>query len=125
MELTREQAITEHRKMWRWIAEQYENKQNMDYLTPCQLKEKYLELKGYSKFSLICCCFLCEYTKVSEDDEKCDKCPLDWGLSQDCVGTFANKGLYRRILDSCTYDYNRCAELARQIASLPEKYRLL
>lgn len=121
MRLTRDQAIAEHRKMWMWIAEQYENKQNMDYLSPYQLKEKYLEMKGYSNFSLICCCFLCEYAKVSEDDEKCDKCPLDWGSSQDCVGTFANKGLYRMILDSCDYDYNRCAELARQIAELPEK----
>ncbi len=121
MGLTRKQAIAEHREMWRWIAEQYENKQNMDCLSPCRLKEKYLEMRGYSKFSLICCCFLCEYTKVFECDERCHKCPLDWGTSQDCLGNFANKGLYRRILDSYHYDYDLCAEIARQIAELPEK----
>lgn len=25
MDLTKEQAIQEHRKMWNWIADQYEN----------------------------------------------------------------------------------------------------
>lgn len=38
MELTREQAITEHRKMWRWIAKQYENKYD---ISPYNLKKIY------------------------------------------------------------------------------------
>ena len=52
MELTREQAIAEHRKMWRWIAEQYENGKGEDYLRSYQLKDHYLSLNGYYNLSL-------------------------------------------------------------------------
>lgn len=50
MKLTREQVIAEHRKMWRWIAEQYEKMDYMGCLSPRQLKEIYICEKGYDFF---------------------------------------------------------------------------
>lgn len=118
MKLTREQVIAEHRKMWRWIAEQYEKMDYMGCLSPRQLKEIYICEKGYDFFLICRSCFLCEYTGGLE----CNKCPLDWGVSQDCVGDYKNKGLYRQI-NQCYWegDFKKCAELAHQIAELPEK----
>lgn len=120
MELTREQAITEHRKMWRWIAEQYKNECD---LSPHQLKKIYLLKKGYDDSFLIqSCCFLCEYTR--EGHRGCDNCPLIWGTIGDCMGTSnEHRGLYGQLIDCYLNreDMKKCAKLARKIAELPEK----
>lgn len=119
MELTREQAITEHRKMWRWIAEQYIGKDDIYYMNPYRFKQIYLYKNGYNSSLIHSCCFLCEYVKKWKN---CDKCPLDWGISKSCIGDSKNDGLYKQI-NTYYYEenYKKCAELARQIAELPEK----
>lgn len=117
MELTREQAITEHRKMWRWIAEQYKNKCD---ISPHQLKKIYLLKIGYDDpFLIQSCCFLCEYTR----ERGCDNCPLIWGTIKDCMGTSdEHRGLYGKLMDCyLNRDIEKCVKLARQIAELPEK----
>lgn len=121
MELTREQAITEHRKMWRWIAEQYENGKDID---PYRLKEIYLLKNGYdAPFLIQSYCFLCEYTEELWDRE-CNNCPLIWSTTGNCMETSdGHRGLYGQLMD-CYFnlgDMEECAELARQIAELPEK----
>lgn len=118
MKLTREQAITEHRKMWRWIAEQYENEYDID---PYQLKKIYFLKNGYDDSSIRSRCFLCEYVK--ELYGGCKNCPLIWGIIKDCMGTSdEHRGLYGKLMDCyLNRDIEGCAKLARQIAELPEK----
>lgn len=64
MELTRERAIEEHRKMWRWLAEHPEKKK-WDYLldeTP--ILNDLINIRNM--------CFLCTYTK--EDCNRSGEC---------------------------------------------------
>lgn len=51
MELTREQAIKEHRKMWHWLAE-----------NPDMDKDDYLELNDFEYVENEC--FLCHYSQM-------------------------------------------------------------
>lgn len=70
MELTREEAISEHRKMWNWIADEIEKeKRDQDIL---DLKEEYCNREGYNDIRSDCFC--CGYTKYI-----CDYCPIEWG----------------------------------------------
>lgn len=72
MALTREQAIAEHRKMWRWLAE-----------NPCAYKSDYFNEAGIDAGDLECRCFLCTYAETERQKVNgfvnCDYCPLDWG----------------------------------------------
>lgn len=105
MELTREQAIKEHRKMWRWLAE-HPGKQKQDYLEFVEI-----DWRGMSSS-----CFLCEYVLGKYEKWECKHCPLDWD-ERGC--TNEDKSLY----DEWWYEHDnrRRAELARQIAELPER----
>lgn len=76
MELTREQAIAEHRKMWQWITEHYE-KNSIYSLDLYTLKKEYFRRLGYNHFYICGCSFLCEYTRRF-GVARCEKCPLDW-----------------------------------------------
>lgn len=120
MELTREQTIEEHRKMWQWITEHYE-KNSIYSLDLYTLKKEYFRRLGYNHFYICGCSFLCEYTRRF-GVARCEKCPLDWGMTQDCMGNPESKGLYKQIKDYDDIgDFEKCAELAWQIAELPEK----
>ena len=119
--ITKEWTIAEHRKMWWWIAEETLKREKIVY------KEEYLE--EYFPDEDICCdCFCCEYDKQktnSENDMKCKFCPLDWG--SDCSTTqcvdknyLAGEGNLFALWES-TLDWKEAAELAKQIAELPER----
>lgn len=111
MEMTREQAIVEHRQMWRWLAE-----------NPSKDKHDYLRAKGINENELELRCFLCTYAaaekKRAEGIRWCAYCPLDWGgrgcdePEHSLYGEWANENKRRRR-----------AKLARQIAELPERKR--
>lgn len=112
MELTREKAIEEHRKMWRWLAEH-----------PNKCKSDYLELMGIDADDLINRCFLCTYAERQRQKACefvcCDYCPLDWG-NKYC--SEAEDSLYDVwVFYGGAHDYDKCAETARQIAELPER----
>ena len=153
--LTKEQAITEHRKMWNWIADRLEeaeklkndgNLKSPDLYDVYKLKRKYVE--NYGSY-ILCSCFCCEYDKqqyCTDDDERmdCKYCPLLWGTENEmdsffCEGgtdmsdfkrkyyivfftTFETMGLWGMAnrLSGCN-KYKEAAEIARQIANLPEK----
>ena len=72
---TKDQAIAEHRKMWRWIYDE-----TVKQKRPVS-KEEYLEKNNI--FGLYSDCFLCEYS-IDERNKNgmnfhiCDYCPLDW-----------------------------------------------
>lgn len=101
MELTREQAIAEHRKMWIWIADELEKGNYVD-------KPDYLKSHGFNSNEIIAHCFLCTYT-----DGICWKCPLSWknGLC------FEKGSEYERFC----HDFLNSSNWARKIANLPER----
>lgn len=116
MNLTKEQAIQEHRKMWNWIEEQYENgiQERIS-----MLKSEYLG-KNFPDENIIGMCFCCEYCC-----QKCDNCPLQW---VDIYGDKTDKcysegALYHAIIKFSDKKVNEkeCAFLARKIANLEEK----
>ena len=116
-ELTKEEAIEEHRKMWRWIAEETEKRQEIVY------KEDYIE-DYFPDEKISCDCFCCEYDEQKQG-KNCKFCPIDWGSKCDwfmCLRKEIkddNKGLF--YLWELTTDWKKAAELARQIAELPER----
>lgn len=129
MNLTKEQAIIEHRKMWNWIADQYENKTDLLNKTKCvnDLKHCYVSVTFPGK-TIENDCFCCEYD--FEFGGICEYCPLEWdSIYDDCMCLAKdsdNINLYGLIRgfnhNECSDDdYVYCASLARKIANLPER----
>lgn len=98
--MTREEAIRGHRAMWGWLAKH-----------PGETKKDYLK-KFDPEANLWVSCYLCEYA-----EHECKVCPLEWPYG-DCLG----RGLFGQWCDAIECDeYTRAAEIARQIAKLPER----
>ena len=77
MQLTKEQAIIEHRKMWNWIADQYKNR-CINYIY--DVEQKYIdECTNYSSDEIESNSFCCEYCNQNDVSDSCDSCPLVWG----------------------------------------------
>lgn len=109
MELTREQAIAEHRKMWNWIADEIERVKHSVYIIA--YKKKYLEINGF--VDIKDSCFMCEY--VVNKHKTCEQCPINsWIYSIDCLG-----GLFEKCCNAKSWQEQ--AALARQIANLTER----
>lgn len=59
MELTKEQAIEKHRKMWNWIADQYENGRVGNIHA---MKQEYIDIEETEyRERILHNCFCCEY----------------------------------------------------------------
>lgn len=86
MELTREQAIKEHRKMWHWLAE-----------NPDMDKDDYLELNDFEYVENEC--FLCEYSRQNSNHYCLEDCLCDWGETNECTGSSKRMGLYELYID--------------------------
>ena len=122
MKLTREQAIAEHRKMWRWIADEIEKQENV--LDIWEVKKRYFAKNGMMPIKNDC--FLCGYTSRKQYYVKCEECPLDWGHVEGglpCEGEAWSDndekyGLWWKCVGAKTWQEQ--AALARQIAELPE-----
>lgn len=126
MKLTREQAITEHRKMWRWIADETEKRK-------CIVsKPEYLCVHDFDEH-IAYDCFCCEYAEQENFKNFpylhfCYHCPINWGSR---VSTFMcicsvdytkEGGLYAEWANAAKVDdWRTAAALARQIAELPER----
>ena len=140
--LTKEQAITEHRKMWNWIADQLENHNDPGYDIH-MYKVKYIK-ENFPHNDIRHNCFCCHYA-VQENDGNvftnyCINCPLIWGTEDNTDGFFCKQGNrdipfedmylfgeegyglwnYAQSLTK-NHDYEEAAKIARQIANLPEK----
>lgn len=138
--MTKEESISLHRKMWEWIADRIEEEQEVQDIH--NLKKLYMVRHGFNMRSN---CFCCEYAtqkSVEEGIEKffCKFCPVEWenpdvalcpcelysGVEE---SVFEEKdGLYgkcRKLFDDCELrDENRWeeqTEYAWQIANLKEK----
>ena len=110
--LTKEEAIREHRKMWNWIAEQYEQYGFQDIAC---LKDEYLNTYRPEFLSMDSECFCCEY--VTQQGAECTECPVVWGGNKAYICT---SGEYGRL---CCVKKDKfiAGFLARKIANLPEK----
>lgn len=128
------EVIENHRKMWNWIADAYEN----GATTPVgDLKKEYLHMTGNSRISADC--FLCDYAGPSSARCKysfdCTQCPLDWetpsnslvteGFCADRLYYNDNDGLYGQLFRltyiNYTFSCKDAAYLARRIANLHER----
>ena len=112
--MTREEAISKHRKMWRWLAE-----------NPGKWKEDYLK-KFDPEAELANYCYLCEYVHGitlakanlrTGTFRNCRRCPIVWP-----GGKCYPEGPFARWLGAIwNGKHTLAAKLARQIAELPEK----
>lgn len=101
--MTKNEAIEKHRKMWNWLAD-----------NPGYAKGDYLE-KFDKNVDLILGCYLCDYAL-----RNCRVCPLKWPNGS-CM-TLDDDGLYDKWDKAMGYGaYAKAAEIARQIAQLPER----
>lgn len=136
MKLTREQAITEHRKMWLWISRQIMK----DYVKDKQVRTIYSYKcvylnKNYPNEKIASKCFCCEY-EVQHGMSCYKDCPLYW--NDECTAftcdDFFNHGYYDVITDITRDSYiiqrntfvtleeaKRAARMAYKIAMLDEK----
>lgn len=133
MQLTKEQAIQEHRKMWNWIADQYRYGNNMQLSV---LKKFYLK-NIYGDTSVAAHYFACAYAGTNNDPFvhyrfNCIKCPLQWptykrsGLTEGfCIDKYASMdemGLYGILIClQAELSIQEKEYIAREIANLPER----
>lgn len=134
MNLSREQTIIEHRKMWNWIAE--ETLKRKVKVTKNDYFLEHPECKAPFFANCYCCDYAMEqfrqYKSYYYKDKKdkvsfCDFCPIKWGsktkdkcikYTSDIIGVFA-KGIFAKY--EYTNKYKSAARLAKIIAELPEK----
>lgn len=136
IELTKERAIEEHRKMWNWIADQYEKRSREDI---GNLKRMYL--CENNMIGIYGNCFLCNYAGNNESSYgnyafNCDQCLLQWPVPKNsniedgyCVDKYNlndNYGLYGMLEEGYNEKGSRLTfkekeNIARQIANLPER----
>lgn len=114
--LTREQTIIKHRKMWNWLADQYDKGHfvtKADYFHDNHIEEM-----------PVCLCYCCDYVR-RHDYQNCFNCPVIWPDGKTCG--FRDPGqLYNRYYSlTLRPSENGCleslAKLSRTIANLPEK----
>lgn len=118
--LSKEIAITWHRKMWNWIAD------NIEEIKPNNIEQiKKIFIRNYQIPRVYLHCFLCEYTE-QHFDSSCSKCPVKWvdikGKRVSCCYD-GNDYLFSKIGKTIATDrdYKAASEIARMIASLKEE----
>ena len=112
--LTKEEAIKRHRMMWSWIA--YETLRREEYVT----KQEALEHFGWDGSKMRSRCWCCTYARAHENGS-CEDCPIQWPEGG-CASSVEVKGLYDEwCYMRWRFDHKKAADLAYQIANLPER----
>lgn len=106
MKLTKKEAVRLHRQLWNRIADKTLKEKR------CVVKEDVIE--EITDETVLENCFCCEYDGKIRDD--CECCPILWPQKEYCTYVGSPYSEWQR-----TADYKRAAELARQIAELPER----
>ena len=121
MQLTKERAITLHRRMWRRIGLKTLKEKR------CVRKEEWFirfRLEWIHDY-----CYCCEYGEQFCDpfyfsNAKCNFCPIDWG-GENCVDNKYEEdenGLFAMWDNAADSDnWQEAGKLALQIAELPER----
>lgn len=120
MNLTKEQAVEEHRKMWRIIAAKTIMEQKI--FKPEDYLEEYYSGKIIYRNS-----FCCEYANLIMN-ENCDSCPVDWKstadryMCEDKDNNVVGEGFLDQWIDAVNCeDYRKAGHYAALIAELPER----
>ena len=118
MSLTKNHAVTEHRKLWNWVADATERREHCvdkwEYFIENELSTEKIPFQN---------CFCCEYSilKSSKKDvDYCTFCPVQWNTtdnSNDCKCVQGEYGRWSKAYRDG--DYERAAKIARKIANLP------
>lgn len=110
--LTKEEAIKRHRMMWNWIA--YETLRQERFVT----KQEALEHFGWDGTKMRSRCWCCTY---AHENGSCENCPIQWPGVR-CTSSVEVEGLYDKWCDMrWRFDHKKAADLAYQIANLPER----
>lgn len=133
--ISKEEAIKNHRAMWNWIADQYEQGSNKRVQI---LKREYIYTMDPNRdahASLYGSCYCCHYAGLNKIAGNkymfnCDQCPVVWPSYAEegmcCEGTSRTTGLYKLIAESTAFykgfDEIRdiIVKLCRLVANLPE-----
>lgn len=107
MNLTREHAITEHRKMWNWIADE------TNRLKRKVKKYEYFDTMGIHDIPLNGC-YCCEFNRRSNSYHCGIDCIINWGKFLGCTDSYFAEW-------ANTDDWKESARFARIIANLPER----
>ena len=111
MELTREEAIRLHRKMWRWLRDE-----TLRAKRPAT-KREYFEAMGIAKDDkLTTDCYLCEYKTVS-GNYTC--CIVEWNHEDFCLSK--DSPFKKWVIATRVGDWETAVEMAGIIAELPER----
>ena len=132
--ITKEEAIKRHRDMWNWIADEIEKRKHTVSITT--MKDRYIFEHDIERYAYVKNnCYCCEYASNEDLTVDCDRCPLVWTSEEytyngyqceiDYVDEYGEEryGLWWE----CKKYYKdpsawiTQADLARQIANLPER----
>lgn len=110
--LTKREAVRKHRAMWNWIADYIEEKKEVQCIPT--LKALYT---SYHCDDVANDCYCCEYVVNTLKDRftNCADCPIIWETDPDGICD----GFYNPCLEAESWQEQ--ANLARQIANLPER----
>ena len=118
--LTKEEAITLYRKLWRAIYDIVSTGVGIEFVD--EVKNDMLERDG---FNLINDCPLCEYACAKNNYDyitMCKYCPVDWGNGENefqCENHNGVNGLYGAFKEADSWQEQ--AAFAKQISELPER----
>lgn len=137
MELTREQAIMEHRKMWKWISRQImkDYKENYSIKDINSYKKIYLD-NNFKNEYIACSCFCCQYATNKNRIQACvNNCPLYWNAEnteENCMKGYyssVNRILHKAIIGFVTVgsvdEYIVCEEGAKKLSRMAYKIAML
>ena len=129
MNLTKKQAIEEHRKMWTWIAERIKNddgkySEKLYKHVVYRMKREYLELY-FPGEDVRAYYFCCEYTFNMHSNTLCAHCSIVWGDEDTNVetGCINLQSSPYRSLKYLIYPFDKrlAYNKALRIANLPER----
>ena len=101
--MTREQAIKEFRKHWRWVAE-----------NPLEGKGAYVPSRDWENN-----CALCQHG--CDQNCGCKGCPIKWPIKFKCLNQKSPYEKYREEYYGGTRDPKKLSAYATEIANLPER----
>lgn len=112
--MTKREAVEKHRILWNTIAKMIDD--GVEYDVTTLYKMDAIIIMG--DIGIKSDCYCCEYAKCKNPpwDVNCKKCPIVWKYEHCLDGEYGDfrQAVFHR-------DYPLAAEIAREIANLPER----
>lgn len=121
--VSKEKAITNHRMMWNWIADETLKRKY------CVSKEDAFEHFKWDWDKIWIGCWCCHYAIIERNKNiydigvsTCEYCPLKWNHNRCNYDGEFFKGLYSKwYIATINNNYKKAAKIARKIANLAER----